>query len=140
MLLFKVVSPSLLRRREPTGGSWCQMDIHVSTGVSSMVAPPQSYQICHRPSLRAIRHDTKQTSSATHGGERGARVHLLRHPSQMICNRLQLQYFTQKSIWNRLQLLYFTPASVWKLSLLKYFRYYFLLHLLLRHPSRNYFH
>ena len=33
MLSSKVVSPSLLRRPEPTGGSWCQMDIHVSTGV-----------------------------------------------------------------------------------------------------------
>ena len=33
-------------------------------------APPQSYQICHRTSLRAIRHDTEQRRrSATHGGE-----------------------------------------------------------------------
>ena len=34
VLVFKVVSPSLLRRPEPTGRlGWCQMDIHVSTGV-----------------------------------------------------------------------------------------------------------
>ena len=33
-------------------------------------APPQSYQICHRTSLRAIRHDMRQRRrSATHGGE-----------------------------------------------------------------------
>ena len=61
MLSSKVVSPSLLRRPEPTGGSWCQMDIHVSTGVhhggtTSILSNLPSAQ----PSRHPSRHEETQ--------------------------------------------------------------------------------
>ena len=60
--------------------------------VSTMVAPPQSYQICHRPSLRAIRHDTSRRGGGlerhTRRRRRGARVHQRRaRDGSVTCRR-----------------------------------------------------
>ena len=68
LLLFKVVWPSLLRRREPTGGSWCQMDIHVSTDCSTSI-------LSNLPSDQPSRHPSRHGAAEEERHTRRRLVH-----------------------------------------------------------------